>query len=294
MSFQSGYIGVVGRANVGKSTLVNGLFNQKISIVSDKSQTTRNAIRAIKTTDKYQLIYVDTPGMHKPKNVLDQRMRQTIVRSLEELDAILFVIDLSQGFGRGDQYMADLISDKSKCILVLNKIDLLEDGEYQQKLKEIPDLDQYRDVRAMSAIQRESLIGLEEVILPLIPQGPKYYDGDTISDSGFRFTVSEIIREKALNYLDQEVPHGIAVVVESYDQEGSKIAVNAQIIVEKDSHKSIVIGRGGKKIKGIRLAAQKDLRAIYGQTIRLDLFVKVKKDWRNSEYLTSEFGYGDE
>ncbi len=289
--FKSGYVAIVGRANVGKSSILNSIMGQKVTIVSDKSQTTRDRIQAIYTDEEVQIIFVDTPGMHKPKNVLDDTMKKSILNSLKEVDYILFVVDISEGFGKGDKYMLEAIPDLKKTVMVLNKIDLINSELFNKRLKELEEYDV--DKIAVSAINKETTGGIVDYLKKHLNEGPKYFPDDYITDKDFRFTVKEVIREKALNYLSHEVPHGIGVVVDSFDRD-KVLTIDATIIVERDSHKGIVIGKKGRKLKGIGKAARIELEDIYGEKIMLNLWVKVKKNWRNSEFYVKEFGYKNE
>ncbi len=289
--FKSGYVAIVGRANVGKSSILNSIMGQKVTIVSDKSQTTRDRIQAIYTDEEVQIIFVDTPGMHKPKNVLDDTMKKSILNSLKEVDYILFVVDISEGFGKGDKYMLEAIPDLKKTVMVLNKIDLINSELFNKRLKELEEYDV--DKIAVSAINKETTGGIVDYLKEHLSEGPKYFPDDYITDKDFRFTVKEVIREKALNYLSHEVPHGIGVVVDSFDRD-KVLTIDATIIVERDSHKGIVIGKNGRKLKGIGKAARIELEDIYGEKIMLNLWVKVKKNWRNSEFYVKEFGYKNE
>ncbi len=289
--FKSGYVAIVGRANVGKSSILNSIMGQKVTIVSDKSQTTRDRIQAIYTDEDAQIVFVDTPGMHKPKNALDDTMKKTILHSLKEVDYVIFVVDISEGFGKGDKYMLESIPDLSKTVMVLNKIDLINRTLFDKRLQELACYD--IDKLALSAINRETTIGLVDYLKDKLEEGPKYFPDDFITDKDFKFTVKEVIREKALSYLSHEVPHGIGVVVDSFDRD-RVLTIDATIIVERDSHKGIVIGKNGRKLKGIGKAARMELEEIYGEKIMLNLWVKVKKNWRNSEFYVKEFGYNNE
>ncbi len=289
--FKSGYVAIVGRANVGKSSILNSIMGQKVTIVSDKSQTTRDRIQAIYTDDDAQIVFVDTPGMHKPKNVLDDTMKKNILNSLKEVDYVIFVVDISEGFGKGDKYMLDAIPNLDKTVMVLNKIDLIDESLFVKRFKEMDCYDM--DKLALSAKNRETTIGLIDYLKDKLEEGPKYFPDDYITDKDFRFTVKEVIREKALSYLSHEVPHGIGVVVDSFDR-NNVLTIDATIIVERDSHKGIVIGKNGRKLKGIGKAARMELEKIYDEKIMLNLWVKVKKNWRNSEFYVKEFGYKNE
>ncbi|NLY72944.1 MAG: GTPase Era [Tissierellia bacterium] len=288
---KSGFCAVVGRANVGKSTLVNQLVGEKVSIVSSKSQTTRHAIKGIVTQEKGQIIFVDTPGMHKPKNKLDDYMLERIDESLVDMDLILFMVDISQGVGPGDLFMSKKLPSNVPKLLLLNKIDLIDEKGLLENKKAIEELGEFNEVIALSAIIPETVLGLLDKIYDYLPEGPMYYPEDSLTDMSDETLIEEIIREKALHYLDQEVPHGIAVVLEEYTQEENGLYMAATIIVERDSHKGIVIGKGGRKLKGIGRAARLELVELFKQPVHLELWVKVKSDWRRSSHYIKEYGY---
>lgn len=288
---KSGFCAVVGRANVGKSTLVNQLVGEKVSIVSSKSQTTRHAIKGIVTQEKGQIIFVDTPGMHKPKNKLDDYMLERIDESLVDMDLILFMVDISQGVGPGDLFMSKKLPSNVPKLLLLNKIDLIDEKGLLENEKAIEELGEFNEVIALSAIIPETVLGLLDKIYDYLPEGPMYYPEDSLTDMSDETLIEEIIREKALHYLDQEVPHGIAVVLEEYTQEENGLYMAATIIVERDSHKGIVIGKGGRKLKGIGRAARLELVELFKQPVHLELWVKVKSDWRRSSHYIKEYGY---
>lgn len=288
---KSGFCAVVGRANVGKSTLVNQLVGEKVSIVSDKSQTTRHAIQGIVTEEKGQIVFVDTPGMHRPKNKLDDFMLERIDDSLIDMDVILFMIDISQGVGPGDVFMAKKLPNNVPKLLLLNKIDLIDQETLFERKKKIDQLGTFDAVMALSALIPETVKGLKDVIFDYLPEGPQYYPEDTFTDLSDEMLISEIIREKTLHYLDQEIPYGIAVVLDEFKQEDKGIYMAATIIVEKKSHKGIVIGKGGRKLKGIGKAARIELSELFSQPVYLELWVKVKSGWRKSSHYVSEYGY---
>lgn len=288
---KSGFCAVVGRANVGKSTLVNQLVGEKVSIVSSKSQTTRHTIKGIVTQEKGQIIFVDTPGMHKPKNKLDDYMLERIDESLVDMDLILFMVDISQGVGPGDLFMSKKLPSNVPKLLLLNKIDLIDEKGLLENKKAIEELGEFNEVIALSAIIPETVLGLLDKIYDYLPEGPMYYPEDSLTDMSDETLIEEIIREKALHYLDQEVPHGIAVVLEEYTQEENGLYMAATIIVERDSHKGIVIGKGGRKLKGIGRAARLELVELFKQPVHLELWVKVKSDWRRSSHYIKEYGY---
>ncbi len=288
---KSGFCAIVGRANVGKSTLVNQLVGEKVSIVSSKSQTTRHAIQGIVSEKRGQIIFVDTPGMHKPKNKLDEYMLERIDESLLDMDLVLFMVDISKGIGPGDIFMSKKLPPNIPKLLLLNKIDLLSEGELEEKKKGLEALGDFQEILAISALIPETVEGLIDIIFSYMPQGPMYYPAETLSDLSDEMLIEEIIREKALHYLDEEIPHGITVVLEEYTQEEKGLYMAATLIVEKNSHKGIVIGKGGRKLKGIGKAARLELVELFKQPVHLDLWVKVKSDWRKSSHYVREYGY---
>lgn len=276
---------------MGKSTLVNQLVGEKVSIVSPKSQTTRHAIQGIVTREEGQIVFVDTPGMHKPKNKLDDFMIERIDESLVDMDLILFMVDISQGVGPGDIFMSKRLPTNVPKLLILNKIDLISQEELFENKKALDQLGEFDEVIALSALIPETVLGLIENIFTYLPEGPMYYPEDTFTDMSDEMLIEEIIREKALHYLDEEVPHGIAVVLDEYTQEEKGLYMLATIIVEKDSHKGIVIGKGGRKLKGIGRAARLELAELFKQPVHLELWVKVKSGWRRSSHYVKEYGY---
>ncbi|WP_459128660.1 GTPase Era [Guggenheimella bovis] len=289
--FKSGFVGIVGRANVGKSTLLNALLGQKISIVSDKPQTTRNRIQGVLNRPDGQIVFVDTPGMHKPKNELDNYMKSVIEDTLQSMDLVMMLIDASAGFGPGDQFMLGALPKDVPAILLLNKIDLVSQEEVQKLIDEVKELYPFKEILAIQATSPETCTGLIDRMFSYLDEGPMYYSEHQWTNLSERMLVSEVIREKALLYLDQEVPHGIAVVIEEFTEGEGRIDVIATIIVERESHKAIVIGKGARKLKGIGKAARVELEAMFDCKVRLDLWVKVKERWRESAHYVEDYGY---
>ena len=292
--FHSGFVSVIGRPNAGKSTLLNQLLGQKVLIMSDKPQTTRNKIQCILTEERGQVIFLDTPGIHKPKHKLGEFMVDVAIDSLREVDLVLYMVDATAEFGGGEEYIiAALKQVKTPCILVLNKIDLLKK---EQILKLIQDYSQLADFLAiipLSAKTGENKEELLKVIFQQIPEGPMYYPEDEVTDQPERFIMAELVREKVLQLTRDEVPHSIAVVVESVEEKKTLVKVRALIIVERDSQKGIIIGQGGTLLKEIGRLARQDIETLLGSKVFLELWVKVKKDWRNRADSLREFGYSD-
>ena len=292
---KSGFVAILGRPNVGKSTLLNGIMNKKVSIVTDKAQTTRNNIKGIYHGEDVQIIFVDTPGIHKPKQRLGKEMNDMAYSAAHDVDVSILVVDASESFGVGDQYLIDHLDiHNTPLIIVFNKIDLARITDVQ-KLKE-----QYQ-IAFPNAYQFEAVakdkFNLDEIvnkIAELLPEGPEYYPVDVYSDKDEIFQIKEIIREKVLKELRQEVPHSIAIYMENIEWEEKPIHINASIVVEKDSQKGIVIGAGGQRIKSIGLKARRDIEKLLGQHVFLELFVKVEEDWRDNESSLKKYGYKKE
>ena len=292
--FKSGFVTIIGRPNVGKSTLMNGMIGEKISIMSDKPQTTRNKIRTVYTDEECQIIFLDTPGIHKAKNQLGEFMNTEVDTALEEIDVLIMITDEFNKIGPGDEYIVEKIRGlKAKKILILNKIDKFP---LEDVLKMTQNFDEYKvfdDIMPISALKGIGVDGLVRVIKKYIKPGPMYFPADFITDRPERFVVSEIIREKALMYLQDEVPHGIAIEIEEMKARKDKdlVDIRATIICEKKSHKSIVIGQNGRKIKGIGKSAREDIEKLLGSQVNLQLWVKISQDWRDNNYLLQSLGY---
>jgi len=291
--FRSGFVSIIGRPNVGKSTLLNTFLKQKVVIMSDKPQTTRNAIRGVLTGKDFQIVFIDTPGIHKPKHRLGEYMVNTAIRTLEEVDAILFMTD-SKDIGPGDNYILGILKKiKTPVILVLNKIDLLSREEIDGIIKKYrADMDFY-DIIPISALHQANLDNLLDTLKGIMPEGPKYYPDDIVTDQPERFIITELVREKILHLLEQEVPHGIAVDVEGIEERKEKelIYIRVTIYCEKESHKGIIIGKNGRMLKEIGRLARLDIENLLGAKVFLDLWVKVKRDWRNKQDFLRNLGY---
>lgn len=288
---RSGVIAVVGRPNVGKSTLVNALLGQKIAITTPKPQTTRRNQLGIYTDEKVQILFVDTPGLHKPHNKLGEYMLATAETALKDADIILWILDVSEEVQRSDDYISETfknISRTAPLILILNKIDLVkEDKDYSPYLA----LTDTQTVMKVSAATKAGVPQLLAHLISLLPLGPRYYPADQVSDMNLRFMVGEIIREKAMNHTEQEVPHSLAVEVFDYKDKEERTEIYANIYVEKDSQKGIIIGKNGQMIKQIGIEARKDIQVLVERPVFLDLHVKVQKDWRSNEIFMRRMGY---
>jgi GTPase len=291
--FKSGFIAIIGRPNVGKSTFMNQAIGQKIAIMSDKPQTTRNKIQGVLTQPDAQMIFIDTPGIHKPKHRLGEFMVRTAENTLNEVDVILFMINAKEGYGKGDQYIIDLLQKVNRPVyLIINKIDLIHPDELLPLIEQYKDKYDFAEIIPISALHGNNVTHMLEVIKQQLEEGPKYYPDDQITDHPERFIISELIREKVLHFTREEVPHSIAVVIENVDQNGNnKLLIQATIVTERKTQKGILIGKQGSMLKKIGKAARKDIEALLGTKIYLELWVKVKKDWRNKQSQLHEFGF---
>lgn len=297
---KSGFIGIIGRPNVGKSTLMNAILGEKIAITTNKPQTTRNVIRGIYTkheggADDCQLIFIDTPGIHKPKNKLGVYMTDIAKSTLKEVEAVIFIVDGELKEGSGDAYILELLKQiKTPKFLVINKIDLLEPEKFRTIYEQYEQMGMFDEIFGTSALKGKNVDVLLKAVGKRMPQGPMYFPEDMVTDHPERFIVSELIREKILLYLQDEVPHGVAVEIEQY-QEGPKLtSISAVIYCERKSHKGIIIGKDGKKLKGIGKSAREEIEALLGTKVFLQLWVKVKENWRDSDFAISNFGYRSE
>jgi len=295
---KSGFVGILGRPNVGKSTLMNAILGEKIAITSNKPQTTRNAIRGIYTkvedgNPTCQLVFIDTPGIHKPKNKLGDYMTSTSLTTMNEVDVILFLVDsMFEGEQGGDAFILNKLKtvDTPK-ILVINKIDKIDPDTFEKIYKFYEETGMFETIVGTNALEGKNVDFLLEKLEEKAEEGPMFFPADMITDHPERFLVSEIIREKLLMYLDEEVPHGVAVEIEQYEESDKLTKINACIYCEKDSHKGIIIGKEGKKIKGVGKAARLEIEALLGTMVYLEMFVKVKPRWRESVIAISNFGY---
>ena len=293
--FKSGFVTLVGRPNVGKSTLMNHLIGQKIAITSSKPQTTRNRIRTVYTSEEGQIIFVDTPGMLRAKNKLQEYMENAAEGTLGAVDVILWVVEATDFIGGGDRRIADQLRRvKSPVILVMNKIDQKEKQQIPAYLEAYRKLyPSFAEMIPVSALRSVNLDSLREAIFKYLPYGPKYYDDDTVTDQPQRQITAELIREKALRCLEEEIPHGIAVAIDRMTErpDGSMMDIEATIICEKDSHKGIIIGKNGTMLRRIGSQARREIEQMLEMQVNLQLWVKVKKEWRDSDFLIRKFGY---
>ena len=292
--FKSGFVTLIGRPNVGKSTLMNYLIGQKIAITSNKPQTTRNRIQTVLTTDEGQIVFVDTPGIHKAKNKLGEYMVDVAEKTLKEVDVILWLVEPSNFIGAGERHIAEILEKvNAPVILIINKTDTVEKDKILEFIDTYRKLFQFAEIIPCSALRHQNTDDIIPSIFKYLPYGPQFYDEDTITDQPMRQIVAEIIREKALYALNEEIPHGIAVVIDQMkDRPNGKIVdIDATIICERDSHKGIIIGKQGAMLKKIGSNARYELEQMLEQKVNLKLWVKVKKDWRDSDFLVKNFGY---
>ncbi|MBQ1484254.1 MAG: GTPase Era [Eubacterium sp.] len=292
---RSGFVGIIGRPNVGKSTLMNCIVGEKVAITTDKPQTTRNTIRGIYTRDGLQIVFIDTPGIHKAKNKLGQAMTQAAINTFKQVDALLFLVDGSPERGTGDTYIFNMIKDlDTPKFLVINKIDKMDPDEFKKTFDSYEALGVFDKVLGVSALTGKNVEELIDELAGVMEEGPMYFPEDMFADYPERFLVSEIIREKLLNYLAEEVPHGVAVEIEEYREEEGLTSIGAVIYCEKKSHKGIIIGREGRKLKGIGKAARTEIEGLLGTKVFLRLWVKIKENWRDSDVAIANFGYKDQ
>lgn len=292
--YKSGFVGVVGRPNVGKSTLLNKIIGEKITIVTDKPQTTRNQIRLIHTKDDAQMIFLDTPGIQSPKNKLGDYMLGVSKNTLNDVDVVLFLVEPGQVAGPMDQYIFDLLKEiETPVVLILNKMDTITQEEQESLVKEYQDLGQFEKIMPISALDGQGVDDLLAYLTEQLPEGPQYFPDDMITDQPEKAIVAEMIREKAMIHLREEIPHGIAVeIVQMKYREDKPIAdIEATIFVEKKSHKGMVIGKQGAMLKNIGQDARKDIEGLLGIQVNLKLWVKIADKWRNEERRLREFGY---
>ncbi|PTK53313.1 GTPase Era [Staphylococcus haemolyticus] len=290
---KSGFVSIIGRPNVGKSTFMNRVIGHKIAIMSDKAQTTRNKIQGVMTRNDAQIIFLDTPGIHKPKHKLGDYMMRVAKNTLSEIDAIMFMVNVNEEIGRGDEYIMEMLKNvKTPVFLVLNKIDLVHPDALMPRIEQYQKYMDFTEIVPISALEGLNVDHFIDVLKTYLPGGPKYYPDDQISDHPEQFVVSEIIREKILHLTSEEIPHAIGVNVDRMIKENDeRVRVEATIFVERDSQKGIVIGKGGKKLKEVGKRARHDIEMLLGSKVYLELWVKVQKDWRNKVNFIRQMGY---
>ena len=291
--FKSGFVAIVGRPNVGKSTFMNYVLGQKIAIMSDKAQTTRNKIQGVYTNQDCQIVFLDTPGIHKPKHELGNCMVESAYSALKEVDAVLFMVNAAEKRGPGDDFIIEKLKKiKTPVFLVLNKIDLISPDELLDRVESYQETIPFAGIIPISVLQGNNVQELMTTLTNHLPEGPQYYPSDQITDHPEYFVVSELIREKILHLTKEEIPHSVAVTVDKMQKdEFDKVHVYANIIVERPTQKGIIIGKGGKLLKEIGVRARKDIEQLLGNKVYLELWVKVEKDWRKKKSHLQDFGY---
>jgi GTPase len=295
--YKSGFISIIGRPNVGKSTFLNRVIGQKIAIMSDKPQTTRNKVQGVLTTDDSQLIFIDTPGIHKPKHKLGDFMMKVAQNTLKGVDLILFMVNAEEGYGRGEEFIIEKFQTvKTPIFLIINKIDKIHPDELFTLINSYKEKHPFQEIVPISALEGNNVEHLLTVIKKYLPEGPQYYPADQVTDHPERFIVSELIREKALHLTREEIPHSLAVVIDKMERRQDKdvIHVMATVIVERDSQKGIVIGKQGSMLKEIGKLARTDIENLLGSKVFLELWVKVQKDWRNKMNQLRDYGFRDD
>lgn len=291
--FKSGFIAIVGRPNAGKSTFINQVLKQKIAIMTNKPQTTRNKIQGIKTDSDSQMIFIDTPGIHKPKTELGKWMTKVALSSTKDVDVVYYMVDATQSFGTGDSFILEHLQKvKYPVFLLLNKVDLLKQEQVMNLILEWKDRYDFAEIFPISALKDTNIDRLLSVTKEYLNEGFMYYPETTVTDYPEKFIIAELIREKILLLTEEEVPHSIAVVIDKIKSKNDKLVIDATIIVERDSQKGIIIGKQGSMIKKIGILARADIENLLGSQSYLELFVRVEKDWRNKQRHLSNFGYG--
>lgn len=293
-AFKSGFVTLIGRPNVGKSTLMNCLIGQKIAITSNKPQTTRNRIQTVYTSEEGQIVFLDTPGIHKAKNKLGNYMVNVAEKTLSEVDVVLWLVEPSDFIGAGERHIIEQLKKvKTPVILVINKIDTVKKEQLYGYIDTYRKELDFAEVVPVSALKARNTEELVKCIMKYLPYGPAFYDEDTITDQPLRQIVAELIREKALRLLEEEIPHGVAVCIESMKYRKNIVDIEATIVCERDSHKGIIIGKGGTMLKKIGSLARPEIEDLLEKQANLQLWVKVKKDWRDSDFLLKNFGYNE-
>ena len=292
-NLKSGFVTLIGRPNVGKSTLMNHLIGQKIAITSDKPQTTRNRIQTVYTDERGQIIFLDTPGIHKAKNKLGEYMVSVAEHTLKEVDVILWLVEPSTFIGAGERHIAEQLNKvKTPVMLVINKIDTVKKDEILTFIAAYKDICNFAEIIPVSALKELNIDDVKDCIFKYLPEGPQFYDEDTVTDQPMRQIAAELIREKALRMLDDEIPHGIAVVIDQMkERPNGLIDIDATIVCERESHKGIIIGKNGGKLKKIGTSARTEIQNLMDTQVNLKLWVKVRKEWRDSDLYMKNYGY---
>lgn len=289
---RSGFVSLVGRPNVGKSTLINALVGYKVAITSDKAQTTRNMIQGIYNDNDSQIVFVDTPGIHKPKHKLGQRLNEEAYYSIDDVDIILFLVDCTQEFGKGDTFVLNKIKEANKPVfLILNKVDKIAKEKLLELIMKYKDLYDFKEIIPISALKKDNVDDLIKTLKKYLPDSVKYFPDEDLTNTTIEFRVAELIREKVLRLTNEEVPHAVTCVVEEFKELKDKAVINATIIVERDSLKSIIIGKQGSMLKEIGSKARYDIEEMLGKKVYLELYVKTIKNWRDREKYLRELGF---
>ncbi|MFD1736591.1 GTPase Era [Bacillus salitolerans] len=295
--YRSGFVSIIGRPNVGKSTFLNKVVGQKIAIMSDKPQTTRNKIQGVYTENEAQIIFIDTPGIHKPKHKLGDFMMKVAQNTLKEVDIVLFMVNVEEGFGRGDEFIIEKLKHTNTPVfLTLNKIDQVHPDQLLAIIEEYKLKHDFAEIVPISALQGNNIETLIGLIKKYLPEGPQYYPENQVTDHPERFIVTELIREKVLHLTREEVPHSIAVVMDAMERrdDGNTVYISATVIVERSSQKGIIIGKQGSMMKEIGKRARQDIEALLGSKVFLELWVKVQKDWRNKMAQLRDYGFRED
>ncbi|ACK93787.1 GTPase Era [Bacillus thuringiensis] len=294
--YKSGFVSIIGRPNVGKSTFLNRIIGQKIAIMSDKPQTTRNKIQGVYTENDSQVIFIDTPGIHKPKHKLGDFMVKMAQTTLKEVDIVLFMVNAVEGFGRGEEFIIEKLKEtKQPVFLVINKIDQLHPEQLLELIDQYRKLHEFAEIVPISALDGNNVDALIGTIKKYLPEGPQYYPDNQVTDHPERFIIAELIREKVLHLTREEVPHSVAVVIDAIQKrEGGAVYINATIVVERASQKGIIIGKQGKMLKEVGKRARFDIEALLGSKVFLEVWVKVQKDWRNKLSQLRDLGFRED
>lgn len=294
--YKSGFVSIIGRPNVGKSTFLNRIIGQKIAIMSDKPQTTRNKIQGVYTENDSQVVFIDTPGIHKPKHKLGDFMVKMAQTTLKEVDIVLFMVNATEGYGRGEEFIIEKLQEtKQPVFLVINKIDQLHPEQLLELIDQYRKLYEFAEIVPISALDGNNVEALIGAIKKYLPEGPQYYPDNQVTDHPERFIISELIREKVLHLTREEVPHSVAVVIDAIQKrEGGAVYINATIVVERASQKGIIIGKQGKMLKEVGKRARFDIEALLGSKVFLEVWVKVQKDWRNKMSQLRDFGFRED
>ena len=290
-----GFVSIVGRPNAGKSTLINSIIGSKVAIVSDKAHTTRNNIQGIYNDDDSQIIFIDTPGIHKPMHKLGKYMNSQSYYSIEDTNVILFMVDATEKIGKGDKFILEKLKEvDSNVLLVLNKVDRIKKENLFPMIEEYNKLFDFKEIIPISALKKDNIDDLIKTIKKYLDEGERYYSEDYYTDKSINFMVSEIVREKVLNLTHEEVPHAVKCVLEKYEEEKNRIHINVLIIVEREGIKRILVGHSGSMIKEIGIEARKDIEELVGKKVYLELFVKTVNNWREKDKYLTEFGFNNE